>query len=374
MIYDLLRHPHVGLKALLRVPSWEIPCAEAPFAAGIAFWYGFRRRLSKKRLLMKTCYLGIELRSPVVIASSPYTAQAAHIEHCAAQGAGAVVLKSIFEEQILRHAAWMERVSAAAATDAGEYLERYLGDAYRADYLRLIGRARDTGLPVIASINCIGRDPSWVEYAAAMERAGASALELNIFLPPSDRQVTAAEVERNYAEIVRGVTSAVTLPVAVKLPLRLTNFLHTADALLARGARGVVLFNRFFEPDIDIERLALVPGDPYSHPGELRNVLRSAAFATRALPQLDVAVSTGVHDGEAAVKAILAGARAVEICTAIHRFGYETIGRMNHFIDRWAEVHGFAGVEAFRGRADYGDPDDELAQRVQYMRFFPAQG
>jgi len=357
--------------------SREMPCAGTPFAAAIAFWYGFRRRAPKNRLLMKTCYLGLELRSPVVIASSPYTAQAAHIEHCAAQGAGAVVLKSIFEEQILRHAAWLERSSAAAApasADAGEYLERYLGDAYRADYLHLIGRARDTGIPVIASINCLGRDPSWMEYAAETERAGASALELNIFLPPADHHAAAAEIERNYAEIVRGVASAVSIPVAVKLPLRLTNFLHTADALLARGARGIVLFNRFFEPDIDIERLAFVPGDPYSHPGELRNVLRSAAFATRALPQLDVAVSTGVHDGEAAVKAILAGARAVEICTAIHRFGYETIGRMNHFIDRWAEVHGFANVEEFRARMDYGDPDDELAQRVQYMRFFPAQG
>ncbi len=321
---------------------------------------------------MKTCYLGLELQSPVVIASSPYTARAADIERCAAHGAGAVVLKSIFEEQILRHAAWLECACAAAAhTDAGEYLERYLGDAYRADYLRLIAQARDTGLAVIASINCIGRDPSWMEYAAEVERAGASALELNIFLNPADRHIAAADVERNYADIVRGVAATVAIPIAVKLPMRLTNFLHTADALLARGARGIVLFNRFFEPDIDIERMTLVAGDPYSCPGELRNVLRSAAFAARSLPQLDVAVSTGVHDGEAAVKALLAGARAVEICTAIHRFGYEIICRMNRFIDRWAEARGFASVEAFRGRMDFGSSGDELAQRVQYMRFFP---
>lgn len=126
-----------------------------------------------------------------------------------------------------------------------------------------------------------------------MQQAGASALELNIFLLPTDRRASAQEIESHYAGIVRKVVAEVTIPVSVKLPMRLTNVLSVGDALLGRGAGGLVLYNRFFEPDIDIEKMCLVNGDPFSEPGELRNVLRSTALCAHALPQLDIAVSTG---------------------------------------------------------------------------------
>lgn len=320
---------------------------------------------------MKTTYLGIPLRSPVVVSSSPYTAALPRIERCAAQGAGAVVLKSIFEEQIVRHAAALESVSQPGMGDAGEYLERYLGDAYREEFLRLVRDAAATRIPVIASINCIVSSAEWVDYAVAMAAAGAAAIELNIFFQPADRRLAAAELEHAYADTVRRVVAAVPVPVSVKLPVRLTNVLHLCDALLARGARGAVLFNRYFEPDIDVERMAFVSGDPYSEPGELRNVLRSTALCTAALPQLDVAVSTGVHDGAAAVKALLCGAKAVQVCSAIHRRGYEAIGEIDRFIDAWACRHGFCSVEEFRGRMNADREADDVFRRVQYMRYFP---
>lgn len=321
---------------------------------------------------MKTTYLGLELASPVVVASSPYTASAYNIEECVRHGAGAVVLKSIFEEQILHHAAALERASHEPGMgDAGEYLERYLGEQYRAGCLQLVADARATGVPVIASINCIAGSDGWCDYAAAMERAGASAIELNIFLQPTDRHRTAQELEHGYAETVRRVVGAVGIPVSVKLPMRLTNVLAVADALLGCGARGVVLYNRFFEPDIDIERLAFVPASPFSSPGELRNVLRSTALCSAALPQLDIAVSTGVHDGAAAVKALLCGACAVQLCSAIHERGYGVIGEIGRFVDAWAERHGFAAMNEFRGRMDFGNAGDDIYQRVQYMRYFP---
>lgn len=320
---------------------------------------------------MKTTYLGLELRSPVVVGSSPYTTGAEHIARCVRHGAGAVVLRSIFEEQIVRQAAALSCQSPDAGMgDAGEYLERYLGDEYLAGHLRTIAAARETGVPVIASINCMAGSAAWADYAVAMEQAGASALELNIFLQPTDRHATAAELEKTYADTVVRVTKAVGIPLAVKLPQRLTNPLAVADALVARGARGVVLFNRFFEPDIDIERLAFAVGSPYSHPSELRNVLRSVALCATAVPQLDIAVSTGVHDGEAAVKALLCGARAVQICTAVHRFGYSVIGEIDRFIDAWAERHGFASLDAFSGRMDYGHTADDTYQRTQYMKYY----
>lgn len=318
---------------------------------------------------MKAKYLGLELSSPVIVSSSPYTSTVQHVEQCARQGAGAVVLKSIFEEQILREAASLERMQGYG--DAGEYLERYLGDAYKNEFLQLVQGAAATGVPVIASINCVGAGDAWVEYARSMQQAGAAALELNIFLLPTDRHASAQQLEQAYADIVRKVAAEVTIPVSVKLPIRLTNVLAVGDALLARGARGVVLFNRFFEPDIDIEKMSFVAGDPFSQPSELRNVLRSTALCAHALPQLDVAVSTGVHDGEAAVKALLCGAAAVQVCTAIHLHGYEAIGTISRFVDEWAARHGFDTLDAFRGRMDYGSAEGDVYQRVQYMKYFP---
>ena len=222
---------------------------------------------------MKAKYLGLDLSSPIVVSSSPYTASIGNVEQCVRNGAGAVVLKSIFEEQIYRQAASLDRMEGYG--DAGEYLERYLGEAYKAELLELVSDAAKTGIPVIGSINCAGAGDAWIEYAAAMQQAGASALELNIFLLPTDRRASAQEIESHYAGIVRKVVAEVTIPVSVKLPMRLTNVLSVGDALLGRGAGGLVLYNRFFEPDIDIEKMCLVNGDPFSEPAELRNVLRS---------------------------------------------------------------------------------------------------
>ena len=318
---------------------------------------------------MKASYLGLELASPVVVSSSPYTADIRRIERCVQHGAGAVVLKSIFEEQIYRQAASLDGTDGFG--DAGEYLERYLGDAYRAELLRLVAEAAALGVPVIGSINCVGAGEAWVDYAASMQQAGAAALELNVFRLPTDRQTEAAAIERGYAEVVRKVAAAVAIPVSVKLPMRLTNVLALGDALLARGDRGLVLYNRFFDPDIDIDRMRFVPDDPFSCPGELRNVLRSTALCSHALPQLDVAVSTGVHDGPGAVKALLCGAAAVQVCTAIHRGGYEAIASIGRFIDEWAARQGFRALREFRGRMDYGSAQGECYQRVHYMRYFP---
>lgn len=259
----------------------------------------------------------------MIVSSSPYTATMEHIERRVSNGAGAVVQESIFEGQIYREAASLDRMEGYG--DAGEYLERYLGDTYKGEFL-----------------------------------------ELNIFLLPTDRHADAVQLEQGYAEIVRKEAGAVKVPVSVKLPMRLTNVLSVCGALLAR-----VLFNRFFEPDIDIEKMSFVSGDPFSEAGELRNVLRSTALCAHVLPQLDITVSTGVHDGEAAVKALLCGASAVQVCSAIHKSGYKVIGEISRFIDDWAARHGVDSLEAFRGRMDYGSAEGDHYQRVQYMKYFP---
>lgn len=323
---------------------------------------------------MKTSYLGLELSGPVIVSSSPYTATAAQVGECARHGAGAVVLKSIFEEQILHHASALEHCSESAYGDAELYLRRYLDDDYRARFLQLVRDTRSaTDIPVVASINCLADGGSWVEYAAAMAEAGASALELNLFFRPTGLREEGRTLEERYAEVVGRVAAAVRIPVSAKLPSRLTNVYHVADRLMTRGARGIVLFNRFFEPDVDIERIAFTEGSPYSEPSELRDLLRTAALFVSLLPRLDLALTTGIHDGAAVVKALLCGARAVQVCTAIHRDGFDIIQRMNEFVDRWAERHGFGSVEEFRGRLNFREDSAMLSQRTQYLRFFPSE-
>lgn len=323
---------------------------------------------------MRTQYLGLELSSPVVVASSPYTAALPAIRRCAAAGAGAVVLKSVFEEQILHEASALAACTDSPYGDADTYLERYLGDDYRGRFLRLVHQAREAvSIPVIASINCVADNDAWVEYAVQMADAGASALELNIFLQPYDRFTLSRELEGRYTAIAEKVVRAVRIPVSVKLPMRLTNLFATADILRSYGVQGAVLFNRFFEPDVDIERLEFVGSSPYSEPSELRNILRTAALFTGLVPQLDLAVSTGVHDGEAVVKALLCGAKVAQVCTALHLHGFRVIGRMNDFVERWAERHNFAAIEAFRGHLNFINTSSPLFQRVQYMNYFPTQ-
>ena len=292
---------------------------------------------------MRAKYLGLDLPSPIIVSSSPYTSNVKSVEQCAASGAGAVVLKSIFEEQILHHAAALDTVSDSAYGDAEVYLQRYLGEDYKAGFLRLVQEARSkTELPVIASINCVVDKGDWIEYATAMADAGASALELNIFIQSTDIHAQARELELNYAEIVGRVA-------------------------------GAVLFNRFFEPDVDVERMTFVESSPYSEPTELRNVLRMVAICSAVLPQLDLSVSTGVHDGEAAVKALLCGAEAVQVCTAIHQKGFEVIAEMNEYIDRWSERQGFGSLDEFRGRLNFKNDTSAMFQRVQYMKYFPSE-
>lgn len=306
-----------------------------------------------------------------MVSSSPYTANIDNIRRCVDNGAGAVVLKSIFQEQILREASSLDFSSLQGMGDSGEYLERYIGDAYKAEYLGLVSDACTTGVPVIGSINCAVAAGEWIDYAVAIESAGAAALELNIFLQPTDRHLSAEDIELQYAQIVRRVAEAVKIPVTVKLSQRFTNVLRVADMLLGRGARGVVMFNRYFESDIDIEKMDFEAGDPYSSASELRNILRSVALCATSVPQLDIAVTTGVHSGEAVVKALLCGAHAVQICTAIHKHGYAIIGEMNRFVDKWAERHGFDSLMEFRGRMNHGNADSDVYQRVQYMKYFP---
>ena len=320
-----------------------------------------------------TSYLGLQLSSPIVVASSPYSADIEGVRSAAEAGAGAVVLKSIFEEQIIGHADHLSEFNTSPFGDTADYLQHYVGEDYRSRFLHLVTEAKEqTSIPIIVSINCIGVGARWVDYAKELASAGADALEINAFTLAADRHIRSEQIEEEYQYVVRRICAAVKIPVSVKLPLRLTAPINLIDRLWGVGARGVVLYNRSFEPDVDIEALHFKPANPFSEVVELRNSLRWIALCTRVVPQVDVAVSTGVHSGAEAIKALLCGARAVQVCTAIHNGGYEAINEMNQAINAWGREHGFRTIEEFRGRvAEPPGSDDDLLLRTQYMRYFP---
>lgn len=319
---------------------------------------------------LKVKYLGLELDNPIIVASSPFTSSVDKIIQMERAGAGAVVLKSVFEEQIMGEASFLERYNDYP--EAADYLHGYLGNEYINGHLSMISEAKKkVRIPIIGSINCQS-EGRWLEYAKSMEKAGADALELNIFILPTDAQSSAAEIEERYLHIVQSVASELTIPVSVKLGMRFTNILALCREIYFRGGRGVVMFNRFFEPDIDVDTMTVTAADSLSEHSELRNNLRWVSMASAEVAPLDIAVTTGVHTGEDVVKCLLAGAKAVEICTALYNDGDGVIEAMKTYLGDWMYNHSFESIPDFCGRLNYREVHDkEVFQRVQYMKFFP---
>ncbi len=314
-------------------------------------------------------YAGLELKSPVMLGSSGFTASLAHVREAERAGAGAVVLKSIFEEQILGRIECLNGYSDYP--EAADYLTRYVGEHDLEVYLDMIRAVRrECALPVIASICCRQAGP-WAEFARRIEQAGADAIELNVFLLPAVGTASFGTVERRYLEIVERVREAVSLPLTVKLGQGLTDPLALVRDIAYRKVQGVVLFNRFYPVDIDIERMAFRAGDIFSRPAELSNVLRWTALVGANVPQIDVAASTGVHTGEDVVKALLAGASAVQVASVLYEKGVGAVTEMNAFLDEWMDRHGFDAVARFAGRMNARQiADPELYERTQFMKYF----
>lgn len=318
---------------------------------------------------IKTKYLGLELSSPVILSSSGLTSTLSRIQAAEKAGVGAVVLKSIFEEQIMNEVAHVEAYSDYP--EAADYVQAYVQENSLNQYLDLIRSAKQQcSIPIIASINC-HQDGQWVNYARVIEEAGADALELNIFLLPTDKEVPASELEKNYLNIITRVKETVSIPLAVKLGAGFTNPLAVVREIYYRNVKGVVLFNRFYPTDIDIEKMTVCAGDIFSHASELSNVLRWTALVNGSLPLIDVAVSTGVHNGADVVKAMLAGASAVEVASVVYEKGLDVVAQMNEFVADWMRRHEFQGTTEVIGKLNAKNiPNPALYERTQFMKYF----
>lgn len=317
---------------------------------------------------LKTNFLGLELSSPVIAGSCGLTADLDKMQEMARQGAGAVVLKSVFEEQINREASLCIDDSYPEETD---YIQNYVRAHTIQKHIDLVKAAKSKlHIPVIASISCL-RDGEWMDFACELEKAGADALELNAFILPTDEFMEGAAVESLYFDLLKHVKTVVKIPVIVKIGRYFTNLSAFVSKLKAYGADAVTLFNRFYEPDIDTERLAVRAASVFGGPEDLKNTLRWTGILAGKDRQLEISASGGVHDGHAAVKLLLAGAATVQVCSALYQQGTECIAGINYFLSHWMERKGFKSVDDFRGMLSYADAlHAERYERAQFMKYF----
>lgn len=321
---------------------------------------------------LTTQYLGLTLPSPVVASASPLTADLANLRALEAQGAGAVVLPSVFEEQILRDQEILEALLDHGAESTGEALSFFppqISESFdTARQLALVEEASNAlEIPVIASLNGVTLS-GWIDYAQEFEEAGAAAIELNIFLIPSDPTVSGAEIEARYAEIVRAVASAVSIPVSVKIGPYFSSPGAMTAQLVDAGAKGLVLFNRFYQPDIAPATLSIEASLQLSDPFEARLPLLWVGVLAGRTPA-SLAATTGVETAEDVVKFLLAGADVVMTTSALLRHGVGHMGTLVNGLSEWLGARGVNSPDTIRGRLSHGKIDNpEAYERANYIR------
>jgi dihydroorotate dehydrogenase (fumarate) len=321
---------------------------------------------------LTTTYLGLKLRTPLVAAASPLSEEIDNIKRMEDAGASAVVLHSLFEEQLRQDRAELvhnleqgTESFAEALTYFPEPEEFSLGPE---EYLKHIAKAKKaTRIPIIASLNC-SSPGGWTQYARQIEQTGADALELNIYYIPTDFALSSAKVEQTYLDILKAVKAEVTIPVAVKLSPFFSNFANMAKRLDEAGADGLVLFNRFYQPDIDLETLEVKPNILLSTPMAMRLPLRWIAILYLRL-NASLAATSGLHRATDVLKMLMAGADVTMLCSALIRHGVQQIGVIEREMVAWMEEHEYESVTQLKGSLSQKNcADPATFERAQYMR------
>jgi dihydroorotate dehydrogenase (fumarate) len=320
---------------------------------------------------LSTTYMGLTLRSPIVVSSNPLTMEIENLRQMEESGASAIVLYSLFEEQIslaeLGYRSYYERHESelpeglrhiARMPEYNQGAGGYLAHVYQAKQVLKI--------PVIASLNGY-YSSGWTRYARLIEAAGADALELNIYYLATKPNVTGVEVEQMYIDLVRDVTQTVRIPVAIKLNPFFSATANIARRLVSAGADALVLFNRFYQPDFDIESRTIVPSLDLSHPSELRQRLRWVALLSGRI-EADLAVTGGVHSAEDVIKSVMAGAEAAMMASAVIKNGIGYLSTVTADLQNWLDNHAIESLTDIRGclsQVQIGDSD--ALERANYL-------
>lgn len=319
-----------------------------------------------------TTYLGLKLKSPIVCSAGPLSEKISNIREMEDAGAGAVVLYSIFEEQIEHDQLELDYFTShntESYAEATSYLptpfEFKLGPDEYLDHIRKAKEA--VNIPIIASLNgkSIG---GWTDYAKKMEQAGADALELNIYLLPTDFKKSGSDIEKIYLDIVKAVKSTVKIPIAVKMHPFFSSTSFMASELSKAGADGLVMFNRFYQPDIDLEKLEVVPNVILSTPMAMRLPLRWIAMMYGRI-NADLAATSGIYSAEDVLKMVMAGAKVTQMLSALLKFGIGHIADVTTNLKAWMEEKEYQSIDQMRGSMSYMNVDDPASfERANYMK------
>jgi len=301
---------------------------------------------------LTTTYLGLKLKNPIVASASPLSEKVETIQKLEAAGVAAVVMYSLFEEQIIHESLELDHYLSYGTESFAEALSylpdigRYSigADAY-VEHLHRVKRA--AGIPIIGSLNGVSAG-GWLKYAQRIQDAGADALELNIYYLPFDPELTSVELENNYVELIRSVKSKITIPLAVKLGPFFTGMANVMRRLVEAGADGLVLFNRFYQPDFDLEELEVVPNLVLSTSQELRVPLRWIALLYGQI-KTDFALTSGVHTAEDVLKAVMAGANITMLASELLAKGPGRVKEILIDLERWMEGHGYHSIKQMKG-------------------------
>jgi len=333
-------------------------------------------------------YLGLNLKNPLIAGSTGLTNSIANIKEIAKKGAGAVVLKSLFEEQI-RHET--EKMLASnsekmqtwnqafddivsdkwyAYDEAFKYISDYAKEHTLNEYLKFIEEAKKSvDIPVIASINCISQY-EWQYFAKKIQEAGADALELNVYVLPSDVNRTIENNENIYFEIVNEVKKYVSIPVSLKIGYYFSSLAQSVEKISKSGINGIVLFNRPYTPDINIYNFDFTPNNIYSTPSEYAHTLRWVGILSGRLG-CDISASTGIHNHEILIKMLLAGANTAQIASILYRNGFDEITNILQNLEVWMNANNFSTIDEFRGKLSMKNvPNPASFERVQFMKLY----
>jgi dihydroorotate dehydrogenase (fumarate) len=321
---------------------------------------------------LTTTYLGLQLKNPLVASPSPLTEKVENVKRMEEAGIAAIVMYSLFEEQIIHESLELDHFLNRGTETYAESLTYFpnIGRYSLAPdkYLeRLEKNKRAVNIPVMGSLNGVSNG-GWIEYARKIQDAGADALELNIYYLPTDLKLTSDQMEENYLNLVNNVHSKVSIPLAVKLPPFFTALPNFANRLVEAGADGLVLFNRFYQPDFDLENLEVTPNLVLSNSDELRLPLRWIAILYGKV-KTDLALTTGVHTGEDAIKAMMAGANVAMTTSALLKRGTSAIPQILSGMEAWMTEHEYQSVTQMRGSMSQGSVAEPASfERANYMK------
>ncbi|MBR1766059.1 MAG: dihydroorotate dehydrogenase-like protein [Bacteroidales bacterium] len=319
-----------------------------------------------------TKYLGLELKSPVIVGSSGLTADVDNMVEMEKAGAGAVVLKSVFEEQIIYDIKRNTHVVAPTDNygDSYEYIAMHVADDSLSKHFQMIREAKNRlTIPVIGSINCFSYE-NWLTYAIKFQEAGCDALELNMAILPFETSLSADDVERTFSQIINTLRKSINIPISIKVGSYFTDMAKQMQQLSWMGIQGVTMFNKSVQVDIDVESETLKNASWLSSPSEIHKTLRWISILSKKM-RCDLSASTGVYTADDVVKMLLAGATTVQVVSCLYKNGIGTLAALNDGLRAWMEKKGYESIGQFRGKLAV-NPNDKtsVAMRTQFMKYF----